>query len=681
MKTKTIRHTNRTRIRRVLASVIRPAAFALLATQAHAGNTWDGGGGDANWGTGANWNPDGAPAYGTIIFAGNTQTTNNNNSITAMNQVNWNGTAAWVMNGSVTLSLFDFGGTQAKLESLGTGGVSINANITFAANNGAPPNPFGEINAVNSSMAFTGGTLTVNGSSVNGIKMFGGNGRDVSFANTVNASGKWFGFTSANSQSATIASGASVTSGDWFVMNGGTLNLAGGSLTTSAVRLGGDFGNTGAQNQTLGGTLALTPATGGISFGSVINPVSGNTSNALRIDSQNTSGTNTLTGGIFLDSDLRISQATGGALATSTGTFDIKGRKLTVDGGGTTTISQALASTLGSGGMLVKSGTGTLVLSGTSNNYTGTNNAALNASGTQIGGGTLAIAGDTSLGLAPSGAYNNVQFTGTSTLRSDATISLHANRNVSVAAATTATLDSQGNTFTVNGVVNGGGNLAVAGSGSGSVVLEGSNTFTGSTTVNSGILNAAANNALAATSGITVNTGGTQLLSDGAATNRIGNSVPMTLAGGTFSTGGLSETLGILTLTENSIIDFGAGASVLTFADSSGATWTVGKTLQIWNWSGNPSVGGGTDQLFFGTNNLGLSAAQLSAITFYSDGGATAVPGFAGFVPFSGSAGEVAPVPEPSGVLVGLAMLGLAGCRERRKADAQRRQARMLTAH
>ncbi|MEY4386447.1 MAG: hypothetical protein RLY20_1730, partial [Verrucomicrobiota bacterium] len=38
--------------------------LALLA-----GNTWDGGGGDNNWGTGANWNPDGAPAYGTISFS------------------------------------------------------------------------------------------------------------------------------------------------------------------------------------------------------------------------------------------------------------------------------------------------------------------------------------------------------------------------------------------------------------------------------------------------------------------------------------------------------------------------------------------------------------------------------------------------------------------------------------
>jgi autotransporter-associated beta strand protein len=672
MKSTTHRPSTRARARRILASTVRPAALVAFALQAHAGNTWDGGGGDNNWGTGANWNPDGAPGYGTISFAGTTQTTNNNNSITAMNQVNWNGTAAWVMNGTTTLSLFDFGGTQAKLESLGSGGVTINANITFAANNGGPPNPFGEINAVSSNMSFTGGTLTVNGSSVNGIKMFGGNGRDVSFSNTVSAVGKWFGFTSTNSQSATIATGANVTSNDWYVMNGGTLNLAGGTLTTTAVRLGGDFGNTGNQNQTLGGTLALTPAAGGITFGSTINAVSGNTSNALRIDSQNTSGTNTLTSGIFLDSDLRISQATGGALTTSLGTFDIKARKLTVDGGGSVTVSQNLTSSLGAGGFLVKSGSGTLTLSSTSNTYTGTNNTLLNANGTQINAGTLAIAGDTSLGLAPAGAYNNVQFTGTSALQSNANISLHANRNVSIASGTTATLASQGNTFTVNGVINGSGALTTTGSGSGSVVLKGNNTFTGATTVSSGTLDAGAAGALGATSGVAVNSGGTLLLSGTG--DRIGNTVPIDLAGGTFNTAGLSETVGVLTLSVSSTLDLATGASVINFGNSSGAAWG-GGTLAIENWSGL-AAGGGTDQVFFGTSASGLTSGQLSQISFINPAGFAAGTYPAGIL----SNGEIVPIPEPSTVLVGVALAGLAFLRERRKADTQRRVQRLAFA-
>lgn len=452
-----------------------------------AGNTWDGGGGNNLWSNSLNWTSDTLPGYGTLVFDGAVQTTNVIDSVVSMNQVNWNGAMPWVLNssGAGHLMLYDNGGTQAKLENFGSVAVTINAPITFAATSGAN---FGEINAVTGSMNFTGGTLTVNGSVVNGIKFWGGGGNDVSFANTVNASGKWFGFTSTNSQSVTIASGANVTTGDWYVMNGGTLKLAGGTLTTSAIRLGGDFGTTGNQNQTLGGTLALTAPTGGINFSGPINAVSGNTSNALLISSQNATGTNTLTGGIFLDSDLKIQQMPGAALTTSTGTFDVKAQKLTVEAGAmsTVTISQALTSSLAAGGSLVKEGNGTLVLSSTSNNYTGTSTGSLNANGTQILSGTLAIAGDGSLGLVPSSAYNNVQFTGSGTLRADATMTLNANRNISIASSQTATFDNNGNSFRVNGGISGSGSLASAGGGK--TTLAGTNTYAGTTTVSSGTL-------------------------------------------------------------------------------------------------------------------------------------------------------------------------------------------------
>jgi autotransporter-associated beta strand protein len=466
-------------------------ALALLACgtifPAFAGNTWDGGGGNNLWSTNANWNFDTAPGYGTLVFDGAVQTTNVIDSIVSMNQVNWNGAMPWVLNssGAGHLMLYDNGGTQAKLENFSSVAVTINAPITFAATAGAN---FGEINAVTGSMNFTGGTLTVNGSAVNGIKFWGGGGNDVSFANTVNASGKWFGFTSTNSQSVTIASGANVTTGDWYVMNGGTLKLAGGTLTPSAIRLGGDFGTTGNQNQTLGGTLALTAPTGGINFNGPINAVGGNTSNALLISSQNATGTNTLTGGIFLDSDLKIQQMPGAALTTSTGTFDIKNRKLTVDAGAmsTVTISQALTSSLAAGGSLVKEGNGTLVLSSTSNNYTGTSTATLNVNGTRIAAGTLAIAGDRSLGLVPSSAYNNLQFTGSGTLRADAAVTLSGNRNVSVASGQTATFDNNGNTLRINGIINGDGGIAATGAGT--VTLAANNTYSGTTTINAGTL-------------------------------------------------------------------------------------------------------------------------------------------------------------------------------------------------
>ena len=140
----------------------------------------------------------------------------------------------------------------------------------------------------------------------------------------------------------------------------------------------------------------------------------------------------------------------------------------------------------------------------------------------------------------------------------------------------------------------------------------------------------------------------------------------MTLNGGTFNTGGFSETLGVLTLSLSSVIDMGAGNSILHFLDSSAATWT--GTLSIWNWSGN-TLGGGTDQLYFGNGSgTGLTTSQLTQVKFYSDAGTTILPYAPGFSNFTGGFGEVVPVPEPSGVAVAIGLLGLAGWREHGRA-------------
>ena len=211
----------------------------------------------------------------------------------------------------------------------------------------------------------------------------------------------------------------------------------------------------------------------------------------------------------------------------------------------------------------------------------------------------------------------------------------------------------------------------------GTLTLTGANTFTGATTINAGTLEAGAASALGLTASIAVNTGGTLLLSGSG--DRVNDSASITLNGGTFNTGGLSETVGTLTLTDNSIIDFGSGTSTLSFADSTGL-WTTGKTLSIWNWSGTPVAGGGTDQLRFTSN--GLNATQLGQINFFSDNGVTQIsitPAFSanGFV---GSFGEVVPVPEPSSVATVMGLLGLVGWRERRKSGQRRRETRLVVA-
>ncbi|MGZ4986400.1 MAG: autotransporter-associated beta strand repeat-containing protein [Limisphaerales bacterium] len=451
--------------------------------------SWTGGGGSTNWTDNNNWGGTNVYTnYGTLQFTtGGTQgTTSIVNSSISQNKLLWTGSSSWTVNnsGGAVISLFDDTGTQAKVENQSTGLVTLNAPITFAATTGAV---WGEINAVNGGLTFGSGTLTVNGSQVQYIKMFGG-GQTTTFNNTVNASGKKFYTTSGSGM--TMAIGGAFTSGDIFIMNGSTLNLnSGGSLSTSQLRLGGDFGTTLTQNQALGATFALTNVTGGQSFSSGINTVSGNTSNALLIDSQNTSGTNTISSVIALDSPLKIQQAAGtsNSLTFSGGSFDIKAQTLSISvgSGATTTINESLGSGSAAGGSLVKSGSGTLILQNTTNNYTGTNNNTLNANGTQVSGGVLGIYGDGSLGLAPANPYNNIQFTGSGTLQDTANnITLNANRNISIANGAIATFDSNGNTFAIGGIINGSG--GVTKTGAGTLTLSGFNTFSGGLTIKAG---------------------------------------------------------------------------------------------------------------------------------------------------------------------------------------------------
>jgi len=115
-----------------------------------------------------------------------------------------------------------------------------------------------------------------------------------------------------------------------------------------------------------------------------------------------------------------------------------------------------------------------------------------------------------------------------------------------------------------------------------------------------------------------------------------------------FATDGFSENLGTLRLggtdgTVQRAIDFGDGASALTFADSSAEDWG-GFTLTILNFTE------GVDTLRFGTSSSGLTETQLSLFSFVDYGGVSAQIDGLGFV---------TPIPEPTaGLLLVLGLLG-----------------------
>jgi hypothetical protein len=120
----------------------------------------------------------------------------------------------------------------------------------------------------------------------------------------------------------------------------------------------------------------------------------------------------------------------------------------------------------------------------------------------------------------------------------------------------------------------------------------------------------------------------------------------------------LSESLGTLTLSANSTIDFGAyGASGLreiTFADSSAITWA--GTLTITNWQGVALTSSDFTKLVFGVD--GLNNDQLGDIVFASQGitGGELIGG-----------GELVPVPEPRVYAAAVVLLAVVGWRERKR--------------
>jgi fibronectin-binding autotransporter adhesin len=304
---------------------------------------------------------------------------------------------------------------------------------------------------------------------------------------------------------------------------------------------------------------------------------------------------------------------------------------LTLDG---TATGSSLASIIGTGaGTLTKAGTGTWTLSG-ANTYTGA---------TLISGGTLMLGnGGITGSLSTSSKITN-----------NGTLNFNHSDNI-----------VQGSAF--GSLITGSGKVIQ--SGTGTTKLTGVNDFTGDTEITAGTLEATAADTLKGTNLVTIS-GGTLLLSGSG--NRIKDTAGMIIStnslGGPALTlsGTVSESVGALTLNSagTSVMDFGAGSAVFTFADSSGAPWS--GLMQIWNWTG-ALTGGGSDQLFFGSSGSGLTPAQLASISFID-------PNELGSGSYGAQllgTGELIPVPEPSFWLAGGILLGIAGLHHRRRTTA-----------
>jgi autotransporter-associated beta strand protein len=232
-----------------------------------------------------------------------------------------------------------------------------------------------------------------------------------------------------------------------------------------------------------------------------------------------------------------------------------------------------------------------------------------------------------------------------------------ASSNVTLGANTLTLGTTSGNT-TYAGRITGASNSALVKDGASTQVLTGDNSgFTGTTTVNSGTLQAAAAGAMGNSTVINV-TGGSFLVT---ADNAVNASTNINLDGGRMAvSGNFNENVGLLTLSKNSTIDFSGFSGVLRF--SGVGSWAPSANLAIWNWSGTTYWGTHVNNyqtpsnLVFTTVNSTLTS-NLANISFYSDNGNSFVGSGFEVSGFSGGGSEIIAVPETETYLYAVALL------------------------
>lgn len=510
----------------------------------------------------------------------------------------------------------------------------------------------------------TPGALTLTESVAN---VFGGSGSLGVLVNV--ASSQTSSLTSGGSSirlaGVTIASGAGAVTFNNTILIGGVSTATTNTLTNSAASTlifnsAVQAGGSGARTLTIAGS-------GTVNFASILGN-GGNNINLVK-DSASTGllilgGTNTYTGTTTLNGGItRIANAS--ALGSTTaGTTVSSGATLQLSGGLTFAAEALTLNGSGAAGVgVVNVGAGALENVSGTNNYTGLVTLASSA--------TIAADNGSTLNLTNAGTITGTGFTTT------------------LVGSGTGTLSS------IIGTGTGGLNK----SGTGTWTLSGANSYAGTTTiaVNGGTLRVDNNGSTTfgkiagsnAASSITINNGGTLLLSGGGSRDRIGDTTgTMLVAGGTLAIGpagtgsnavlegtgahneagslsGANTTgLGALTLTGNATLDMGAaGVGTLNFASFSPGSFTlnvINYTSTVTNPTGNISgTDGVDDRLIFATD-------QSSNLGSFSFGGLSAQE-----IALGGNYFEIVPVPEPATWLAGFLSFTMLAClRHRRRFHA-----------
>ena len=272
---------------------------------------------------------------------------------------------------------------------------------------------------------------------------------------------------------------------------------------------------------------------------------------------------------------------------------------------------------------VTKTGTGPLTLSGTTaNTFTGlttvvggTLNLNKTAGVNAISAGGLQIDSGATVALL---ASNQIADDATVTVNGTFALGTHS-ETIAVLAGGGAVTTDTGSVLTLNsasnstflGIISGAGGLAKAGSGT--LTLNGINSYTGGTAINGGTLQVGANSNLGGTGAITFD-GGTLLFSGAFSNNR---NLTLNSGGGTLDTNGNAITAAGVISGAGTLTKTGAGTLTLSGTNTyTGQTTLSGGTLSIASNANLGAVGSGASL------NLSGGTLQATASIALDNGGA-----------------------------------------------------------
>ncbi|EKD69802.1 MAG: YapH protein, partial [uncultured bacterium] len=401
--------------------------------------------------------------------------------------------------------------------------------------------------------------------------------------------------------------------------NSGNVASVNGTLTFSS------FGNISGSNN--GDTFTLTSGaldtlTGGTGS-NVLSYTAGTIGSITMNGPTSVTSSSVVTTGNQSYTNISLDNASGLSLQSSGGTVNISGnvngntRAFSVTNAASSTISGAIIDIT----TLTKAGSGTLTLA-SANTLSGA---------TTINGGTLQINHANGLGTSnttpitiASGAtldlnFSSAIFGNSSTINANSSNSfIFSGNNITlsnpIVLGTTNTFTTA-NTTTLNGAISGAFGITKAGTGT--LILGGTNSYSGATIVNAGTLRVNSAAALGNTSGTTVSSGGTLNINfSGALTNAAAISLSGTGVGGNGAltlTGAVNTLSNPITLASDTSINGNSGTATLSGVIS-GAFKLTKLGTGIMTLSGANTFGDGTDGLTVSAGTVRISnSAGLGA--------------------------------------------------------------------